>query len=77
MNRPRADVHELSFGVSSGQQCLKYQFMMTQTERESNKSCRPGDNKCLPKSKARGGGGGVQDFLIGGPRDVHLQAYLL
>ena len=39
--------------------------MMTQTERESNKT---GDNKCVPISKARGGGGGggVQDFLIGG-----------
>ena len=38
--------------------------MMTQTERESNKSCRTGDNKCVPISKARGGGG-IQDFLIG------------
>ena len=44
-------------GVSSGQQSLKYQFMMTQTEGESNKSCRTGDNKCVPISKARGGGG--------------------
>ena len=41
--------------------------MMTQTERESNKICRTGDNKCVPISKARGGGGGgIQDFLIGG-----------
>ena len=44
--------------------------MMTQTERESNKSCRTGDNKCVPISKAGGvgggGGGGIQDFLIGG-----------
>ena len=32
--------------------------MMTQTERESNKSCRTGDNKCVPISKAREGGGG-------------------
>ena len=46
--------------------------MMTQTERESNKSCRTGDNKCVPISKASGGGGGggggggIQDFLIGG-----------
>ena len=32
--------------------------MMTQTERESNKSCGTGDNKCVPISKARGGGGG-------------------
>ena len=31
--------------------------MMTQTERESNKSCPTGDNKCVPISKARGGGG--------------------
>ena len=38
--------------------------MMTQTERESNKSCGTGDNKCVPISKARGGG--IQDFLIGG-----------
>ena len=37
--------------------------MMTQTERESNISCRTGDNKCVPISKA--GGGGIQDFLIG------------
>ena len=30
-----------------GQQCLKYQFMMTQRERECNKSCRTGDkNVC-------------------------------
>ena len=35
---------------------MKYQFMMTQTERESNKSCRTGDNKCVLISKARGGG---------------------
>ena len=28
--------------------------MMTQTERDSNKSCRTGDNKCVPISKARG-----------------------
>ena len=41
---------------SSGQLCLKYQFMITQTERESNKSCRTGDSKCVPISKARGGG---------------------
>ena len=27
--------------------------MMTQTERDSNKSCRTGDNKCVPISKAR------------------------
>ena len=39
--------------------------MMTQTERESNKSCGTGDNKCVPISKARGGGA-IQDFLIGG-----------
>ena len=37
--------------------------MMTQTERESNKSCRTGDNKCVPISKARGGGGGGPGFL--------------
>ena len=30
--------------------------MMTQTERESNKSCGTGDNECVPISKARGGG---------------------
>ena len=41
---------------TSGQQCLKYQFMMTETERESNKSCWTGDNKHVPISKARGGG---------------------
>ena len=44
--------------------------MVTQTKREPNKSCRPGDNKCVPISKAGGGGGGGggenQDFLIGG-----------
>ena len=38
--------------------------MMNQTEKECNKSCRTGDNKCVPISKARGGG--VKDFLIGG-----------
>ena len=32
--------------------------MVTQTKREPNKSCRPGDNKCVPISKAGGGGGG-------------------
>ena len=37
--------------------------MMTQTERECNKSCWTGDNKCAPISKARVG---IQDFLIGG-----------
>ena len=31
--------------------------MMTQTEKECIKSCRTGDNKCVPISKARGGGG--------------------
>ena len=44
------------------QQCLKYQFMMTQTERECNKSWRTGDNKCVPISKARGDPG---FFLLG------------
>ena len=46
-----------------GQQCLKYQFMMTQTERECNKSCMTCDKNCVPISKARGGN---QHFLIGG-----------
>ena len=32
--------------------------------KRSNKSCRTGDNKCVPISKARVG---IQDFLIGGP----------
>ena len=32
--------------------------MMTQTEREFNKTCRTGDNKCVPISKARRRGGG-------------------
>ena len=27
-------------------------------KRESNKSCRTGDNKCVPIAKAGGGGGG-------------------
>ena len=31
--------------------------MMTQTERDFNKTCRTGDNKCVPISKARGVGG--------------------
>ena len=38
--------------------------MRTQTERESNKSCRTGDNKCVPNIEGQGGGG-IQDFLIG------------
>ena len=46
---------------TSGQQCLKYQFMMTQTERESNISCQTGDNKCVPISKARGGDPGFRN----------------
>ena len=38
--------------------------MITQTEREFNKTCRTGDNKCVPISKARrGGGGGGPGFL--------------
>ena len=37
-----------------GQQYLKYQFMMTQTERECSKSYRTCDNKCMPIPKARG-----------------------
>ena len=37
--------------------------MMTQTERESNKSCRTGENKCVPISKARRGGRGDPGFL--------------
>ena len=36
-----------------GQQCLKYQYMMTQTERKCDNSCWTGDNKCVPISKAR------------------------
>ena len=44
--------------------------MMTQTERESNKSCATGDNKCVPISKARGGDPGFLDrgfkFIKGG-----------
>ena len=41
------------YGVSSGQQRLKYQFMMTQTEKRTQTEkecincCRTGDNKCL------------------------------
>ena len=31
--------------------------------KKCNKSCRTGDNKCVPISKARRG---IQDFLIGG-----------
>ena len=38
-----------------GQQCLKYIVIMTQTERECNKSCQTGENKCVPISKVRGG----------------------
>ena len=41
-----------------GQHCLKYQFMMTQTERECKKSCQTGDNKCVPISNRRPGWGG-------------------
>ena len=44
--------------------------MMTQTEREFNKTCRTGDNKCVPISKARGGDPGFLDrgfkFIKGG-----------
>ena len=55
--------------------------MMTQTERESNKSCRTGDNKCVPISKAREGDPGFLDrgfiFIKGGFHLLILPDYLL
>ena len=35
-----------------GLQCLKYQYMMTQAERECVKTRRTGDDKCVSISKA-------------------------
>ena len=54
--------------------------MMTQTERESNKSCRTSDNKCVPISKARGDPGFLDrgfKFIKGGVDLLILPDYLL
>ena len=44
-----------NMAFNQGLQYLKYQFMMTQTEGECDKSRRTGDYKCVPISKARSG----------------------